>query len=90
MTEIMKNVLYLTLIKFYYQKIARQIFLIHKYIRLLQHVLAVSYSHLQGTLIYRGYMWNLTSSAVNGKIRSNYVDTYIYGMYLNLLLEYNL
>jgi hypothetical protein len=44
--------------KFYYQEVAQQISLIHIHRKLLQHVSAVSYSHLQGALSYRGYVWS--------------------------------
>ena len=44
--------------KFYYQQTVQRISVIHIHRRLLQHILAISHSHLQGTLIYRVYVWS--------------------------------
>lgn len=54
---------------FYYQRIAQKIILVHIQMGLLQHVMAISYSYLQGAQIYERYIssWYLTLSAVNGK-----------------------
>jgi hypothetical protein len=50
------------------KKNAQIFFLFQKYMRLLQHVSNIFYNHLKELLIYKGYICNLTSSVLNGKI----------------------
>jgi hypothetical protein len=63
--------------KLYYQQTSQQVSLIHVYRRLLQHVLAISYSHIQGAPIYKEcvWSWNVAFLAVNGKIHCNCIIT---------------
>lgn len=42
---------------FYYQQIAQKISLLHVYRRLLQSVSALYFSHLQGALLYKGWIY---------------------------------
>ena len=69
--------------KLHYQPTVQNTSLIHIYRRILQHVSSISYSHLHGTLIYKGYLWswNLTSSAVNGEIGCNILLYITYNIY---------
>jgi hypothetical protein len=45
------------IIKLYYQQIAHQISLTHRYCRPLQHVSIKNYSSIQGALMYKEYIW---------------------------------
>ena len=66
--------------KFYHQQTARQISFIHISRRLLQHVSAIAYSHLQEALIYKK-IWvvsihtHIHKATVNGKMHCTHIIT---------------
>ena len=67
-TNIYKHMMCLN--KYYCEHIAQMVFYPHTCRRLIHHVSAVSYNHLQGALIYRyTWSWNVALLAVNGEIR---------------------